>query len=107
MIIQIASYNLCESLRSCFVAITDTETNKGNVFFIGCRDHSNFANCVRFSPDGSKFISVSSDKKGILYDGKTGEKIGELSSEDGHKGSIYAVSWSPDGKQVHGILSFK
>lgn len=73
---------------------------------IFCRDHSNFANCIRFSPDGSKFISVSSDKKGILYDAKTGEKIGELSSEDGHKGSIYAVSWSPDGKQVHIMLAF-
>ncbi|KAJ1437810.1 WD40/YVTN repeat-like-containing domain superfamily [Sesbania bispinosa] len=44
--------------------------------------------------------SVSSDKKGIIFDGKTGEKIGELSSEGGHTGSIYAVSWSPDGKQV-------
>lgn len=59
-------------------------------------------NCVRFSPDGSKFISVSSDKKGILYDGKTGDKLGELSSDNdnAHKGSIYAVSWSSDGKQV-------
>lgn len=65
-----------------------------------CRDHSNFVNCVRFSPDGSKFISVSSDKTSILYDAKTGAKIGELSSDDGHKGSIYAVSWSPDSKQV-------
>ncbi|KAI3922863.1 hypothetical protein MKW98_006994 [Papaver atlanticum] len=64
------------------------------------REHSNFVNCVRFSPDGSKFISVSSDKKGILYDAKSGEKMGELSPEDGHKGSIYAVSWSPDSKQV-------
>ncbi|KAL5545020.1 hypothetical protein UlMin_008804 [Ulmus minor] len=64
------------------------------------RDHSNFVNCVRFSPDGSKFISVSSDKKGLIFDGKSGGRIGELSSEDGHKGSIYAVSWSPDGKQV-------
>lgn len=69
-------------------------------FKLSLRDHSNFANCVRFSPDGSKFISVSSDKKGMLFEGKTGQKIGELSSEDGHKGSIYAVSWSPDGKQV-------
>lgn len=43
---------------------------------------------------------MSSDKKGIIYDGKTGEKVGELSSEDGHKGSIYAVSWSPDGKEA-------
>lgn len=64
------------------------------------RDHSNFVNCVRFSPDGSKFITVGSDKKGIIFDGKSAEKIGELSSEDGHKGSIYAISWSPDGKQV-------
>lgn len=64
------------------------------------RDHSNFVNCVRYSPDGNKFLTVSSDKKGIIFDGKTGEKIGELSSEGGHTGSIYAVSWSPDGKQV-------
>nr|GLL35336.1 actin-interacting protein 1-2-like [Ipomoea trifida]GMD32529.1 actin-interacting protein 1-2 [Ipomoea batatas]GMD33937.1 actin-interacting protein 1-2 [Ipomoea batatas]GMD37440.1 actin-interacting protein 1-2 [Ipomoea batatas] len=64
------------------------------------RHHSNFVNCLRFSPDGNKFISVSSDKKGILYDAKTGEKMGELSSEDGHQGSIYAVTWSPDSKQV-------
>ena len=63
-------------------------------------------NCVRFSPDGSKFISVSSDKKGMLFDGKTGEKIGQISSEDGHKGSIYAVSWSPDGKQVSLALTY-
>lgn len=57
-------------------------------------------NCVRYSPDGSKFISVSSDKNGLIYDGKTGEKIGELSAEDGHTGSVYAVSWSPDSKNV-------
>ncbi|KAF6138921.1 hypothetical protein GIB67_025650 [Kingdonia uniflora] len=69
-------------------------------FKLSHRGHSNFVNCIRFSPDGSKFVSVSSDKKGIIYDGKTGETIGELSSEDGHKGSIYAVSWSPDSKQV-------
>lgn len=43
---------------------------------------------------------MSSDKKGLIYDGKTGEKIGELSSEGSHTGSIYAVSWSPDSKQV-------
>ncbi|XP_027367497.1 actin-interacting protein 1-2-like [Abrus precatorius] len=69
-------------------------------FNMSIRDHSNFVNCVRFSPDGSKFITVSSDRKGIIYDGKTGDKLGELSAEDGHSGSIYAVSWSPDSKQV-------
>ncbi|KAL2324208.1 hypothetical protein Fmac_023266 [Flemingia macrophylla] len=69
-------------------------------FSMSIRDHSNFVNCVRFSPDGTKFITVSSDRKGIIYDGKTGNKLGELSPEDGHKGSIYAVSWGPDSKQV-------
>ena len=59
-----------------------------------------FVNCIRYAPDGSKFITVSSDKKGLIYDGKTGEKIGELSTEGGHTGSIYAVSWNPDSKQV-------
>ncbi|KAJ8758525.1 hypothetical protein K2173_000246 [Erythroxylum novogranatense] len=69
-------------------------------FMLSQRKHTNFVNCVRFSPDGSKCISVSSDKKGILYNAKTGEITGELSEEDGHKGSIYAVSWSSDSKQV-------
>ncbi|RWV94446.1 hypothetical protein BHE74_00037503 [Ensete ventricosum] len=73
---------------------------KGKSFVRAFMEHSNFVNCVRFSPDGSKFITVSSDKKGLIYDGKTGEKIGELPMEDGHKGSIYAGSWSPDSKQV-------
>ncbi|CAN6892377.1 unnamed protein product, partial [Brassica oleracea] len=40
-------------------------------FKLSSREHSNFVNCVRYSPDGN-----------------------------GHKGSIYAVSWSPDGKEV-------
>ncbi|KAJ8437839.1 hypothetical protein Cgig2_000393 [Carnegiea gigantea] len=69
-------------------------------FKLSQREHTNFVNCVRFSPDGTKFITVGSDKKGILYEGKTGEKIGELSSQGGHQGSIYAVSWSPDSKRV-------
>jgi hypothetical protein len=46
---------------------------------------------------GEYFLS---GKKGLIYDGKTGEKIGELSTEGGHTGSIYAVSWNPDSKQV-------
>ncbi|XP_068657422.1 actin-interacting protein 1-2-like [Aristolochia californica] len=69
-------------------------------FKLSHRKHANFVNCIRYSPDGNKFISVSSDKKGFIYDGKTGEVIGELVMENGHTGSIYAVSWSPDSKQV-------
>ncbi|CAN1312410.1 Actin-interacting protein 1-2 [Linum perenne] len=69
-------------------------------FMLSHRHHTNFVNCVRFSPDGSKCITVSSDKKGLIYDGKTGEMIGELSQEDAHTGTIYAVSWSPDSKRL-------
>lgn len=68
--------------------------------FLACREHLNFVNCVRFSPDGNMFLTVGSDKKGFLFNGKTGEKLGELSMEDGHSGSIYAANWSPNGKQV-------
>lgn len=103
------------SSRSDIPNICSLSLKKENTFlFLACvfsnclrvccllvnREHSNFVNCVRFAPDGSKFITVSSDKKGIIYDGKTCEILGELSSDDGHKGSIYAVSWSPDGQQV-------
>jgi len=63
-------------------------------------EHTRYVNCVRFSPDGSKFISVGSDKKGFLYDGKTADKVGELIEENGHAGSILAVAWSPDGKRL-------
>ncbi len=42
------------------------------------QDHSRFVTCVRFSPDGSKMATVGLDKKGFIYDGKTGEKLAEL-----------------------------
>jgi len=64
------------------------------------RDHSRFVNCVRFSPNGNLLVSVGQDKKGIFYDGKTGEKKHELSAEGAHGGGIYAVSWSPDSTKL-------
>lgn len=66
----------------------------------GLKEHSNFVNCVRYSPDGSRFISVSSDKAGILYDGTTAAVIGKLDAAGGHAGSIYSVAWSADGTRV-------
>eukprot|EP01121_Diplochlamys_sp_Union-15-3_P010046 TRINITY_DN2776_c0_g1_i2.p1 TRINITY_DN2776_c0_g1~~TRINITY_DN2776_c0_g1_i2.p1 ORF type:complete len:618 (+),score=129.89 TRINITY_DN2776_c0_g1_i2:52-1854(+) len=61
------------------------------------KDHQRFINCIRFSPDGSKFASVGSDKKGFVYDGKDAQKLGELKDDGkGHQGSIMAVSWSDD-----------
>jgi len=63
-------------------------------------DHGNFVNCVRYSPDGSLFVSVAQDKTGFFYDGETGAKRGAFDLNGGHKGGIYVASWSPDGTQV-------
>lgn len=59
------------------------------------RSHTNFVNCVRFSPDGTHAVSVGADKKIQLYDGKTGEPTREIL--DAHAGSIYSVAWNPEG----------
>ncbi|KAI9333062.1 WD40-repeat-containing domain protein [Zopfochytrium polystomum] len=65
------------------------------------KDHSRFVQCVRFSPSGDHFASAGMDGKMFLYDGKTGDKISEITSgEGGHTGGILSFSWSPDGKQI-------
>ena len=64
------------------------------------KEHQRFVNCVRFSPDGSKFISVGSDKQGLLFDGKTGEPAGKLAESGAHSAGIYSASWAPDNKRV-------
>jgi hypothetical protein len=54
--------------------------------------------CVRFSPSGDFFVSVSNDMKGLIFDGKTGDKIGELNQDKAskHGGSIYSCCFSAD-----------
>lgn len=56
--------------------------------------HTNFVNCIRYSPDGNRAVSVGSDKKIQAYDGKTGEPTNEVLNA--HAGGIYSVSFSPD-----------
>ncbi|CAN0179247.1 unnamed protein product [Laminaria digitata] len=63
--------------------------------------HTNFVNCVRFSPDGSKIATCSSDKKIWLYDGTTGAPLSTLGeASDAHSGSIYSLAWSPDSSSL-------
>lgn len=63
-------------------------------------NHSNFVQGVAFSPDGEHFVSVGTDRKIFLYDGKTGELKSEVTYDGaGHKGGIYSVSWSKDSKR--------
>uniref|UniRef100_A0A667X1Q9 WD repeat domain 1 n=1 Tax=Myripristis murdjan TaxID=586833 RepID=A0A667X1Q9_9TELE len=63
-------------------------------------DHSGFVNCVRFSPDGTRFATASADYQIVIYDGKTGEKVSTLGGEKAHDGGVYAISWSPDSSRL-------
>ncbi|XP_010879104.2 WD repeat-containing protein 1 [Esox lucius] len=69
-------------------------------FKFSITDHSRFVNCVRFSPDGSRFCTAGADGQIFMYDGKTGEKIAALGGAKAHDGGVYAVSWSPDSTQL-------
>ncbi|CAM9151981.1 unnamed protein product [Phaeothamnion confervicola] len=63
--------------------------------------HSNFVNCIRFSPDGSLAATCGSDYKVWLYDGKTGAPLRELAGGGGgHTGSVYSLSWTAGGAQL-------
>ncbi|KAF8259995.1 WD40-repeat-containing domain protein [Lactarius quietus] len=62
------------------------------------KTHTKFVQDVRYAPSGDHFASVGSDGKVFLYDGKTGETLGEFS--EGHSGTAYALSWCPDSKAI-------
>uniref|UniRef100_A0A7N9AU10 WD repeat domain 1 n=1 Tax=Mastacembelus armatus TaxID=205130 RepID=A0A7N9AU10_9TELE len=64
------------------------------------RDHSQFVNSVRFSPDGNRFATAGADGQIVIYDGTKGELISPLGGEKAHSGGIYAICWSPDSTQL-------
>ena len=60
--------------------------------FVGSRStHTNFVNQIKHCPDGTKFVSVGSDRKIVLYDGNSGEVLKELNNA--HEGGITGVTW--------------
>ncbi|KZT03823.1 WD40 repeat-like protein [Laetiporus sulphureus 93-53] len=63
------------------------------------KTHTKFVQDVRYSPSGDHFASVGSDGKIFIYDGKTGDTIGEI-TDSPHTGSIMACSWSPDSASL-------
>ena len=60
--------------------------------------HEKFIYGTAFSPDGATLVTVGSDRRIWLYDGKTGEAKTQI-GEGEHKGSIFAVAWSKDSKK--------
>ena len=80
-------------MRTCFYAGPPFKLDHSNN-----SSHSNFANCVRYSPDGNVAVSVGSDKKIQFYDGTTGNPTTEI--VDAHAGGIYSVAFSPDGTKI-------
>lgn len=64
--------------------------------------HTRFVQDVAYAPNGEHFVSVGSDGKVFLYDGKTGDTVSELSAKTsgGHSGTIFAVSFSSDSKKI-------
>lgn len=61
--------------------------------------HDKFIYGTQFSPDGNLLVTVGSDRKIWLYDGKTGDVMKQI-GEGEHKGSIFGVSWSKDSKKL-------
>ncbi|KAI0266522.1 WD40 repeat-like protein [Gloeopeniophorella convolvens] len=62
------------------------------------KTHTKFVQDVQYALTGNHFASVGSDGKVFLYDGKTGDTLGEFT--ESHKGTVYALSWSPDSKSI-------
>ncbi|KAH9391462.1 WD repeat-containing protein 1 [Tyrophagus putrescentiae] len=62
-----------------------------------------FVQSVRYSPDGALFATAGFDGKMFLYNANDYSKVGEFGEggkANAHGGGIYAVAWSPDGKQL-------
>lgn len=59
--------------------------------------HQDEINAVAYSPDGSRAVTVSSDRTLIIWDLNTGAQIQTLS---GHLEPIETVAFSPDGSRL-------
>jgi WD40 repeat protein len=61
------------------------------------RGHKGTVTGVRWSPDGRRLASASSDGTIKVWDAHTGQEAYTLR---GHTGGVYSVCWSPDGKRL-------
>lgn len=84
-----------DDMSTCFLT--------GPPFKFAGRDsdaHKGYVYGVAFSPDGNRLVSVGGDKRIVLYDGKTGERVSGATIEGAHSGSIFSVAWNKDSRRV-------
>lgn len=81
-----------EDMRTLFYAGPPFKLDHSN------SPHTNFVNCVRYTADGTKVVSVGSDKKIQFYDGATGQPTTEILNA--HDSSIYSASFNSDGTKL-------
>lgn len=62
--------------------------------------HTKYPNAVRYHPGGDYFVSVGSDSKIFVFDGKAGKMLYSVDSKENHKGTITSCAFSLDGKQL-------
>ena len=53
--------------------------------------HSSFLNHLKYSPKGTYIVSGGADRRLVLYDGKSYDKICE--KEDSHQGGVFGLDW--------------
>ncbi|XP_048389488.2 WD repeat-containing protein 1 [Stegostoma tigrinum] len=63
-------------------------------------NHTKFVNCIRYSPDGSKFASAGADGQIFIYNGKDGNQLCTLGGSTAHSGGVYAISWNSDSTHL-------
>jgi WD40 repeat protein len=56
------------------------------------KTHTKFVQDLRYARGGNHFASVGADAKAFLYDGKTGDVLGEFEG-DLHTGNIVSSLW--------------
>lgn len=59
--------------------------------------HTNWVNCVSWSPDGKRIVSGSADLTAKVWDAETGREVLVLA---GHTKAVNSLAWSPDGKRI-------
>lgn len=61
------------------------------------KTHKGFVNCARASADGKHLVTVSVDKTIVIHNIETDEPVKTI--ENAHDGTIYSLSWFPDGSK--------